>query len=886
MKKLPPRHVHSFLRWFCREDFLDEVEGDLLELFQREEKVSHRQARKKFVIRVLWHLRPEYMKIFHQIHKPNSTNHIAMLNKHLAFALRNIKKKASFSVINILGLAMGLSACLIILHYIDFETSYDKFNENAESIYRIHRTIIRSGQTVADATKVVVTTHGLGPALASELPEVKRFVRTHGDQSVVTYQRESASLKAFHESNILAVDSGFFRAFTFKKIAGNLTTALDRPNTVVLTKTVAQKYFNNENPLGKTISLAGGRLKGDFVVMAVMEDVPENSHFTFDILVPMHNMLLTNQYQNDNGWGTNNFTTYIQLDENSSWEMAEEKLAGFSQKQLDTQWKAYGIRMQLHMQRLRAIHLQPGLRVNVETVSLRSVYFLGLIAMLILLIAWINYINLSTARAMERAREVGIKKAIGATRRELMVQFFVESMLVNLIAVVLSVFLSALLLPVMGQIIDKELTLAIYDLRLWFVLLCLFVLGALASGIYPAFILSSFKTTQVLKGQQQSVRGLSLRKALVMFQFASSLVLITGTFVVYRQINFMQSLDKGLQMEQMLIVKAPGTLSWDAAKQKVKIFKEEVKKLTNVEAVATSGSIPGAGADWGADVRKIGAPLSDIKLGMVVYVDPDFIPTYDIPFVAGGNFDPKLQSSMRSVIINEASLNAYELGSASEAIGQKLVLESDTATIIGVLKNYNWTSLKSEFTPYLFLAGDVIPRNMSLKLKGNTIPESVEAIGKLYTNLIEGEPYEYYFLDDAFNNQYKGDRQFGNIFAVFASLAVTISCLGLWGLALFTTAQKLKEIGIRKVLGASIGNIVYQLTGRFIKLILISAFVALPLAWFGMKKWLDGFAFNVGIHLDLLVLPLLILLLIALITVSVQVLKGAIANPAKVLRSE
>ncbi len=804
-----------------------------------------------------------------------------MLRNYFTLAFRNLRKRPTFSIINIFGLALGVSACLVILHYMDFETSYDKFNVNAASIYRVHRTITQNGET---KSPVVVTTLGLGPALASDLPEVKHFIRTHTEHGVVAYQSPTGEAKAFRENNLLAVDSTFFEVFTFRAVAGSLQTALHDPNSIVLTNTIAQKYFGAQEAVGKTVSLAGGRMKGTYTVTAVMEDVPQNSHFTFNMLVPMHNMLLSNQYTRDDGWGTNNFTTYVQLHEQAMWADVEQKLPAFADRWINPKWQQFEISMALHLQPLRDIHVHPGLRVDVETVSKSTIYFFGLIAGFILFIAWINYINLSTARAMERAREVGIKKTIGALRSELITQFFVESVLINIIAIAFALMLTMSLLPVMGGILGKELVFAYTDVRLWAIVFALFIVGTFASGIYPAFVLSGFRITEVLKGKG-AVQGLSLRQVLVVFQFAASLVLIAGTFVVYRQINFMQARDKGLQMDQMLIVNGPGTLPWNTAKQTLAVFKEEVQKIPGVSAVATSGSLPGQGANWGADIRKSGTALSDIKLGFVVFVDPDFIPTYEIEFVAGRNFDRDRESDKQSVIINEASVAAYDLGTIDEAVGQQLILDGDTATVIGVLKNYNWNSLKSEFTPFLFMPDDIVPGNVSLHLSGN-LPETIEAIGKLYTELIHGEPYEYYFLDDSFNTQYKSDQQFGNIFGVFAGLAVAISCLGLWGLASFTTSQKLKEIGVRKVLGASVTSIVYLLSGRFIRLVLLASVIAMPLAWYGINRWLNSFAFSVGLSWDFFVLPLAMLVLIALVTVSVQVLKGAVSNPVKVLRSE
>ncbi len=806
-----------------------------------------------------------------------------MLKNFFTLAIRNLLKRKVFSFINIFGLAIGVAACLIILSYIDFETSYDKFNTNWASLYRINRIFLQNEER---KSPIVMTTYGLGPALAVDLPEVRRYIRTHGDRAVLTYQTPAGEAKAFHEDKIMAVDSTFFHAFTFNAISGDLMTSLDDPNSIVLTHSAARKYFGTIDPIGETITVAGGRMNGVYTVSAIMEDVPQNSHFVFDILLPMHNIFLNGQYREDDGWGWNNFTTYVQLNEGASREAAEQKLPAFCKRRLDPKWKDFNGRVELNLQPLRDIHLQPGLRINVETVSPSTLYFFAVIAVFILFIAWINYVNLSTAQAMERAREVGVKKVMGAARGELIRQFLLESILINLMGTVFAVILAVTLLPVLGGIIDKHLSFDFTDLRLWITLLVLFVTGILASGIYPAFVLSSFSITRVLKGQRHESGGFSLRKSLVIFQFSASLVLISATFVVYRQINFMQAQDKGLQMDQMLVISGPGTLKWKVAQQRLAVFKEEARRIPGVEAVATSGMVPGGGHNWGADVRKSGAPLTDVKLGSVVWIDPDFIPTYNISFLAGNNFNPHIKSDMESVIINEASLSVYGLGTAEQALDEQLIMGEDTVAIIGVLKNYNWSSLKSEYVPFLFRADTIATSAVSLHLQGKSINSAVEAIGELYKELIPGEPYEYYFLDDFFNTQYKSDQQFGKIFGLFAILAVVISCLGLWGLASYTTLQKLKEISVRKVLGATTRSIVYLLSKQFLLLVLVATAISMPVAWYGIDSWLQGFAFRIGLQWDMFVVPAVILAVVALMTVSLHVIKGAATNPAKVLRSE
>ena len=487
--------------------------------------------------------------------------------------------------------------------------------------------------------------------------------------------------------------------------------------------------------------------------------------------------------------------------ESKNYIEAENRLQEFAQRWLDPKWKNINGHVKINLQPLLDIHNETGLRHDEETVSRSTIYFFGLIAIFILFIAWINYVNLCTARAMERSREVGIKKTIGASRSELIMQFLFESIAINIIAVALAVILAMLLLPVLSDMIGKQLPTHLNDTRFREVLAVLFVVGTLASGVYPAFVMSSFRITKAIK--KVSDKGFSLRKGLVVFQFVSSLVLIAGTFVVNRQITFMRSRDTGLQMDQMLIIDAPGTLEWSVAQKTLAIYKEEAKKIPGVESITTSGAVPAGGYNWGADIRKLGEPETSNTLGCIVYVDHDFIPAYNIDLIAGHNYNPDAASDKRSVIINEAALKAFKLGTPEEALTQRLILE-DTLDIAGVAKDSNWNSLKSDFTPFVFVPETIMPVKVSVHLKSGSIPATIDALDKLYRSLMHNDPFEYNFLDDSFNRQYKADQQFGNIFGMFAGLAIAICCLGLWGLSSFTTSQKLKEIGIRKVLGASV----------------------------------------------------------------------------------
>ena len=814
-----------------------------------------------------------------------------MIKNFFTLAIRNLLKRKVYSFINIFGLAIGVAVCLVILKYVDFELSYDSFHEKAPQIHRTTTTSYRNGELRGTG---ILSGYAQGPAMLADLPEVKTYVRTHPmyGGAVFTFNREVGDPSSFHEDhNTLWVDSTFFDVFTFKAVEGDLKAALDRPNTIVLTKKAASRYFRpDEDPLGKTIEVAGGWSDGSFEVTAIIEDVPGNSHFNFQFVLPMHNLLRNDQYakDNDSGWGWNNFITYVELHPGTDAKKVEEKLPAFVDKYQGKDLAESNSKNVISLQPILSIHLSPGLNhESSPTVSSGTIYFFVIISIFILAIAWVNYINLSTARAMERAREVGIKKAVGAYRSQLISQFAFESLLVNFLGVTIAVIIAMGLLPVLGEIVNKDISFDFADWRFWSILFGLFMIGSLISGAYPAFVLSSFNTTEVLKGKSEKVvQGFSLRKALVVFQFASSLILIAGTFAIYRQLMYMRDQPKGLTMEQMLIINGPSVLDENIARERLMSMKNELKKIPGVINVATSAAIPGGGYNWGTGIRRDGTEREESKSGSIVWVDPDFIDTYGITVLTGRQFNPEIKSDMESVLINEAAITAFGLGDADNALSERLIFGGDTVAILAVLKNYHWNSLKSEHTPFLFKADTISRRNYSIHLSGNNINEVIKQVEAKYAEIFPGNPFDFYFLDDFFNNQYKGDQQFGKIFSLFALLAIIIACLGLWGLASFTTAQKLKEIGIRKVLGASVQSIMSLLSWQFLKLVLIASVIALPLAWFGVSTWLDNFAFRIGLQWDLLVVPLVILTVIALGTVSLQILRGASINPAKILRTE
>lgn len=809
-----------------------------------------------------------------------------MFTNFIVLAFRNLIKRKLYSFINILGLALGIAVCLVILKYVDFELSYDSTHQKAARIYRTTTSYHQNGEYRA---RYVLSGYAQGPALQADIPDVERYVRTHPmyGGAVMSYRDDKGIEATFYEEKIQFVDSTFFDVFDHRVMDGDLSTALDDPASVVITSTIATKYFGAENPIGKVMRLSGGWADNDYTVTAVIDDVPQNATFQFEFLLPIHRLLQNGQYQNDDGWGWNNFVTYVQLHEHSSLDNVAEKLPEFQKKyQRDDQPESE--KYTLILQPIREIHLTPGLdNESSETANINTIYFFIVISIFVLAIAWVNYINLSTARAIERSREVGIKKAVGVQRKQLIVQFLSESLLVNFLGIVLALGLASFLLPLLSDMVGKNLAFDLGDYRMWIALLVLLIVGSGISGFYPAFVMSSFKASEVLKGKSEKlVGGLSLRKVLVVFQFASSLILIAGTFAVYRQIVFMRDQDKGLTMEQMLIVNGPSVIDRSVARQRLITLKNEIKTLPGVRSVATSGAIPGGGYNWGTYIRRDGSQEDERRNGNIVWIDPDFVSTYNITVLAGRNFDIANRSDMEGVLVNEAALTAYGLGSAENALNERLILGGDTTNIVGVLKNYHWNSLKLDHSPWLFKADTISRKAYSILLEGGQFNESIKQIEAKYKEAFPGNPFDYYFLDDFFNAQYKDDQQFGKVFGLFAALAIMIACLGLWGLAAYSTNQKLKEIGIRKVMGATVPGIMYLLSWQFIKLVGVASVIGLPVAWFGIRKWLSSFPFRTSLQWDLFVVPVLILLIIALVTVSFQIFRGANTNPAKILRSE
>lgn len=881
----PPRLPQRFLRWYSKPELLEDIEGDIHEDFnKRFTRSGKRQAHLYYLLDVIRFFRPFVIK---KLFKTQNTNTMFKLNTIIAF--RHLAKNKLYSFINIIGLAIGIAACLIIAHYVIFQLSYDQFHENADRVYRVQSSAYQNGE---DQGTSFYSGYALGPSLIRDVPEIEMQSRVHPyyGGAVVNRVVDSVSMTTFRENDIIFVEPAFLKMFTFNFLQGNSTTSLDDPSSIIINESTMRKYFGNTPTVvvGQTLKVNGGWANGDYIISGVVQDFPANSHFVFDFLLPIERVLMREQYTREGtDWGWTNFYSYVMLSPQSTEVAVEEKIADLMHTYIPEQLESDGQKQVLSIQNVPEIHLRPEADGDEfgDSGNINSVYFMILIAGFILLIAWINFINLSTAKSTERSMEVGIKKAMGALRPQLISQFLTESFWVNLFAIVLAVGLTYIFMPLLSVALGTTLEVELTNPKILVALAILVIVGPLLAGFYPALILSSFKTVTALKGRFVSKQGhaFSLRKGLVVFQFVISTILIAGTFAVSQQLSFMQNTDTGINMSRVLAVKGPET---NVSLASFESFKNNMSQFAAVEAFSSSRSIPGNGYNWGTEARRLGTEQSKLGRIDVTWIDDTFLNTYGIEMIAGRDFKEATREVENGMIINEASLKAFGLGTSENALTEKIILSGDTIPIRGVVKDHNWQSLHKAFGPSVFLFRAASADFFSLNINPQNTDQVIEMVENEFATAFPGNPMEYYFVDDFFNRQYKDDRAFANIFKAFSAFAIFAACLGLFGLASYSVIQKAKEIGIRRVLGASGTHITFLFSKRYLLLTLIANAIAIPITYFGIERWLESFAFSIGITAELFLIPVGLLLVIATLTISLQTAKAAMANPVKNLRSE
>lgn len=797
-----------------------------------------------------------------------------MLLHYFRIAWRNLWKNRIFSSINIIGLSTGLTCCLLMVLYIQHELSYDRFQEKGDRIVRV---IMEYGQG-GNVTRGNFTSTKVLPSFARNFPEVETGARMSMAGRIVRYGD-----KLFNEKKFLYADSTFFRMFSFKLLSGNPDQVLALPNKVVLTQSTAAKYFGAEDPRGKILRI--GSQAVEYEVTGVTEDCPSNSQIKYDFLASFSSL---GAAQERTYWNAN-FTTYLLLKDEASIASLQAKIPGFMKKEMGPEMTGNDF-LSYELERMRGIHLHSSYEGFEPNNSITYIYIVGAITLLILMIACFTYVNLSTARSMERAKEVGIRKVAGAFRNQLFWQFISESVILSFLALVISTALALLILPAFNQLADRSLeaTSLFTPYTGGFILFTIVCISLLA-GSYPALVLSGFQPIKVLKGSfKTSTSGLWMRRSLIVFQFMISVFLITSTFIISRQMHFIRNKNLGYDREHVLVLPLDQKMNDILA-----TIKTEFKSDPNVLGVSRTVNDP-TYIKGGYGMRSAAMPEGTAISVTANPVDEEFVKTTGLQLLAGSDFNTQ---DIKDVSYDEQEKNSYhyilnesaarELGwKPEEAIGKKMFLGDHRPGIVkGVVKDFHFASLHNAIKP-LVLFTDSWGSTLMVKIAGADLAHSIKSLEAKWKSLVPHRPFEYTFLDENYDKLYSAELRIGKVFNVFAAIAIVLACLGLFGLSAYTIQQRTKEIGVRKVLGASVGRIMVLVSAQFIKLVAVAFVLATPVAWFLMDRWLQDFAYRVSLSWTIFLITALVILAIAVLTVSFQAVRAAVANPVKSLRTE
>jgi putative ABC transport system permease protein len=798
-----------------------------------------------------------------------------MFRNYFHIALRNIKKHKGYSLINILGLAIGMACCILITTYVLYELSYDKYHENSDRIYRIKA----DAQIGNNHLHIPKSSPPMATYMIENFPEVLNAVRLRELGNVPVRYRE----QQYYEGRIYWADHSFFEIFSFPFLKGDPETALKTAYTVVITEDTAEKYFGDEDPIGKVLTIAEDV---DFTVTGVVLNVPRNSHFIFDMLCSFETHAQNNRINMAN-WLYINYYTYIVIQDGYDYRGLEKKFPDMIATNVGNILNAVKGELTLTLQPLTSIHLRSRLEQEISATSnIAYVYIFSAIALFILFIACMNFMNLATARSTQRAQEVGMRKVLGAHRAKIIRQFLSESMFTGVLACVVALVIVEITLPLFRSISGIEMGINYLKIP-WLipVLIGLTLFVGLVAGSYPAFFLSSFQPIRVLKGSLRSgTASTRFRGILVIVQFTISIVLIIGTIITYNQLMYMKNTALGFDKEQILIV----AISDESTTESLAPFKEELKNYPGIINVAASSHVPGQTTYYNPFLPEGFTRDQMIWMGQL-NVDSDFIPTMGIELLAGRNFSSELKTDQtRSVIINATAAKRFGWDDpVGKTIGDlSMDLAMFKRPVIGVVKDFHIESLHREIGPLLITNNPEWLNTSSIRISPQNIPDTLSFLSEKWKQHNPLRPFQYYFLDDTFDAQYRADERLSQIFSHFSILAIFIACLGLFGLASYTAEQRTKEIGIRKVLGATISGIVKLLTKEFSKWVIVANIIAWPIAYFAMQKWLQGFAYRTSLSLHIFVLSAVIALAIALLTVSYQALRAAKADPIRSLRYE
>ncbi len=810
-----------------------------------------------------------------------------MLTNYFKTAFRSLWRNRQFTFINIAGLTLGIAVFLFIMQYVAFEWGANRFNKNYNAMYRVN-VRYKEGNTA------YVLPPGFAPIIKQQFPEIVNYTRVADGvaDGVITYNGDhSSDNQVIRQDNTKYVDGSFLTLFSFPIVSGN--ASLSQPRTLALSETVSHKLFGSADAVGKTLMVSNQFGNTPYTVNAVYR-LPQESDVKADVLLSLQT-LASAASRNGNDWadpnGTDNgFTSiYLHLRNDANAALLSGNITQFVRSINPASKKDQDV---VYLQPFSELHLAPSFTYPYQTYgNLLLVVVFACIAVLILLIAWLNYINLSTAQALSRAKEVGVRKVLGASRTQLMFQHLTETFLLTTAGTLLALLLVTALQPVFNGFTGAQLSLSVLNNGIfWLAVLMMIVIGSLLSGSYVAFILTSFEPSNTIRSKGNiSVKGLSVRKALVIFQFTASIVFIIATAVLYSQLQFMKNESLGMNLNQLLVIQGPTVSSEDQA-EKNGSFKNSLSQLPFVKKQTASNNVPGVGYNFFANgISKITATDADKKKMYSMFIcDQNFFDTYGISFAQGNAFSKsdaeRSWNNVRKVIINETAARQLGFDPKKNLAGEKINWGSPFE-IIGVVKDYHHLSLKEPVQPTLYL-GSVSFGFFTIQTNTKNMQSKMATLKDLYAKTFPGNPFDYFFADEKYDEQYRTDQQLGKVFIASALVAIFIACLGLFGLAAFSARQRIKEIGIRKVLGASVANITALLSKDFIKLVLIAIVIACPLAYWAMHQWLQNFAYRTDIGVWIFLVSGILAVVIALITISFQSIKAAIANPVKSLRTE
>ncbi len=795
-----------------------------------------------------------------------------MLKNFLTLTFRRLWKNRNYSIINIGGMAVAITCCLMLFGHVQKEVTYDQYHKKADHIVRLNL-----GNLNTDS-RSAVSSGAMAPAFADDYPEIENYVRFRKFPSLV----ENGDLQ-FYEDDFFYTDSTVFEVFDFNLLEGDPATALEEPFSLVLTENAAKKYFGDQSPIGQQVEIDNQFI---FKITGVLKETPDNSHFTFDYLASVSSL---RQHPNEsvrywqlNSWYSHYYHTYLLLKPGADINALGNKLERIAKQYSNPEYyELYGQNMGLYLHPLTDIHLKPVYGELEAQGNLSTLYIFGIIALILLLIACSNYANLATAIALKRNKEIGVRKVLGAGKKQLSLPFFGESFLVGGMSILLAFALLQIAAPLWGQITGQQFE---FSLEMLPVVFSVFLFTGLLGGLYPAFVGSSFHPTMIFRNDSQKIGSLSVNKGLVVFQFALSLGLIIATLVVHKQLQFMQNQPLGMNMEQVVVLPTRGNPN---VTQQFTAFGNELKKSPEITSATMSELVPGQQV-FGFVCRFEGMESGrDFSTNPVSY---DYFKTYQMDMAAGRAFSKDIPTdTLERAIINEAL--ARELGwhNPQEAIGKRYDFANDgenVGEVIGVVKDAHFHSLHRNIQPLLFMMDDQFYRHISLRLSTQNMPQALAAIEQIWQRFFPDLPFEYFFADEHFGKQYAADQRLAKLFSYFVSLAILLACIGLFGLSAFAVQQRVKEIGIRKVLGATTAGIVGLLSKDFLKLVAIAIIIASPLAYYFMDHWLQDFAFRITIQWPVFLLAGVAMLALAFLTVGFQSVKAALSNPVDSLRSE